>query len=536
MRHPAALPETWELATIDEVTSYVQRGKSPAYAEKSDLPVVNQKCIRWNGVDPQWLKFVDPAQWRQWGEERFLQLGDVLWNSTGTGTIGRAALFRGLAGYERAVVDSHVTILRTRDYSPALLHYWIMSPAVQAKLDRMQAGSTNQVELSRAEVLATQVAVPPLPEQQRIVDAIESYLTRLDNAVALLERVEQNLKRYRASVLKAAVEGRLVPTEAELARREGRSYEPASELLKRILAERKTRWIEDAAEKARAKAEEKARKAAQPWTAADDAATLEKEHAKAAKQYKEPAASDTADLPELPEGWCWTTLAQIKLFSLYGPRFSSELYVSDGYLVVRTSDISSTGRVDTEQAPRLRLSREEFQSFSILRGDLLITRTGSLGTLAVFDDDVEAIPGAYLIQYRLAAPRTTSAYCACVLQSPAGQRYLRGSGAGIGRPNLNAPTIERFPIPLPPLAEQERILLQVGRCADGMERWDAALRLLERRFARLRQSILKWAFEGRLVEQDPNDEPASALLERIRAERAAAGAPKARGRRRRSSE
>jgi type I restriction enzyme, S subunit len=83
--------------------------------------------------------------------------------------------------------------------------------------------------------------VPPLPEQQRIVEAIESYFTRLDDAVATLERVQRNLKRYRASILKAAVEGRLVPTEAELACAEDRDYEPASVLLERILAERRRR-------------------------------------------------------------------------------------------------------------------------------------------------------------------------------------------------------------------------------------------------------------------------------------------------------
>ena len=86
--------------------------------------------------------------------------------------------------------------------------------------------------------------MPPLREQQRIVEAIESYFTRLDDAVATLERVQRNLKRYRASVLKAAVEGRLVPTEAALAEQEGRDYEPASVLLERILTERRRRWAE----------------------------------------------------------------------------------------------------------------------------------------------------------------------------------------------------------------------------------------------------------------------------------------------------
>ena len=132
------------------------------------------------------------------------------------------------------------------------------------------------------------VVIPPLAEQRRIVGASKLELTRLDAAVAALERVRANLKRYRASVLKAAVEGRLVPTEAELARKEGRDFEPASVLLDRILAERRRRWEES--ELARMKAAGKPPK--------DD---------RWKSKYKEPVAPDTSALPQLPDGWCWAT-------------------------------------------------------------------------------------------------------------------------------------------------------------------------------------------------------------------------------------
>jgi type I restriction enzyme S subunit len=119
--------------------------------------------------------------------------------------------------------------------------------------------------------------LPPLPEQHRIVGAIESYFSRLDDAVANLERVARNLKRYRASVLKAAVEGRLVTTEAELARTEGREYEPASVLLERTLAERRQRG---AVRGMRGK-------------------------------YREPTRGDASALRSLPEGWCWASVAEV---------------------------------------------------------------------------------------------------------------------------------------------------------------------------------------------------------------------------------
>ena len=107
---------------------------------------------------------------------------------------------------------------------------------------------------------------------------IEKQFTRLDASVVALKRVQVNLKRYRASLLKAACEGTLVPTEAELAQSEGRDYEPADRLLERILSKRRARW--DSQENRRGK-------------------------------YKEPVAPDTSDLPELPEGWVWATVAQV---------------------------------------------------------------------------------------------------------------------------------------------------------------------------------------------------------------------------------
>ena len=134
--------------------------------------------------------------------------------------------------------------------------------------------------LSRSDYNEVEVYVPPLPEQRRIVAEIEKQFTRLDAAETALKRVVTNLKRYRASVLKAACEGKLVPTEAELAEAEGRDYEPADQLLERILAERRARW--ESQEKRRGK-------------------------------DKEPAAPDTSGLPELPDGWTWATVDQLAI-------------------------------------------------------------------------------------------------------------------------------------------------------------------------------------------------------------------------------
>ena len=112
-------------------------------------------------------------------------------------------------------------------------------------------------ELLLALTLGEEHVSIPEAEQARIVESLDSYLTRLDAATEGLKRVEANLKRYRASVLKAAVEGHLVPTEAELAKKEKRTYEPASVLLERILKERRHRWEQFELAKLKAKTEKK---------------------------------------------------------------------------------------------------------------------------------------------------------------------------------------------------------------------------------------------------------------------------------------
>jgi type I restriction enzyme S subunit len=202
------LPRGWISATINDVANYVQRGKSPKYAEHSKLPVINQKCIRWHGIDEAHLKYVDPSQWDAWGQERFLRAGDILWNSTGTGTIGRASLYTDLKTSPQAVVDSHVTIVRPNAaVLGQYLHRLIQSPSVQTKISDMQSGSTNQVELGRSEVLGTQVPLPPLPEQRRIVAKIDSLCAKSKRARDHLDHIPRLGEKYKQAILAATFGG-----------------------------------------------------------------------------------------------------------------------------------------------------------------------------------------------------------------------------------------------------------------------------------------------------------------------------------------
>ncbi|MBN2003148.1 MAG: restriction endonuclease subunit S [Anaerolineae bacterium] len=457
-----SLPEGWVWTTLGKIGEYINgRAFKPSEWGQEGRPIIRiQNLTKSTSIVNRYSMPIE--------EKYIIRDGELLisWSAT----LG-AFIYRG----EEAVLNQH--IFKVKSYINKMYLCYLVT-AFLDDLKRQVHGSGMQ-HITKGKFDQSRVPLAPLPEQHRIVAAIESHLTRLDVAVAALERVRRNLARYKAAVLQAACTGRLVPTDAAL---HPGDYEPADVLLQRILQERRARW--------------------------------EVEHP--GKHYPEPASPDTDGLPELPVGWCWTNIGQLKSFSLYGPRFSSDDYAEQGKLVLRTSDISESGKVNIATPPKLPLDDTQFAKYKCVIGDLLITRTGSLGTLAVFNDKVEAIPGAYLIQYRLAAPLITSWYVFYFLKSPKGQSCLVKSGAGVGRPNLNAPTIEGYLIPLPPLAEQHRIVAEVERRFSVIQEVETLVATNLARAARLRQSILKRAFEGRLVSQDPNDEPAGALLARIK--------------------
>jgi type I restriction enzyme S subunit len=346
--------------------------------------------------------------------------------------------------------------------------------------------------------------IAPEPEQGRVVESIESYFTRLDDAVAKLERVERNLKRYRAAVLKAAVEGRLVPTEAELARAEGRDYEPAPVLLERILAERRRRWEEAELTKMRAKGK-----------------TPKNEKWKA--KYKEPIAPDATDLPALPEGWCWASVDQLGDVSggITQNAKREELPLQVQFL--RVANVYAN-ELRLDDVKTIGISQSELSRALLAPGDLLIVEgNGSIeqiGRVSLWDGSIDpCLHQNHIIKVRFSfdgLPRWTLSW----LLAPAGRIAVeRAASSTSGLHTLSLSKVSRLPVPLAPVAEQLRATAEADRFTTLALAAERGITANAQRCARLRQSILKWAFEGRLVDQDPADEPAARLLERIRAER-----------------
>jgi type I restriction enzyme, S subunit len=492
-----ALPEGWALVSIAQIAKLVASGFPSGQHNQNakGVPHIRPMNIDRDGrLDLSFLKYVE-------GEvPRELKKGDVLFNNTNSPElIGKttAVLVDTRLGY-----SNHMTRIRLEDrlnptFIARQLHFLWMCGYFRHRC----VNHVNQASISADPLSETvPVLLPPVGEQERIADALDELLSDLDAGVAALERVRDKLKLYRAAVLKAAVEGALTSEW----RKERLQTEPASELLKHILVERRRRWEEEQLRKFK----EKDREPPKNWKT----------------KYKEPMAPNTTDLPPPPEGWCWASMDQVAWSAGYGT--SEKCRDSNtGLAVLRIPNIigGSISLHDLKFAPSTYVERDE-DLVSV--GDLLIVRTNGsrmlIGHGAVVRD-APAVPlsfASYLIRLRLVPDPSLLGWLALIWDSSVVRRWIEARAAtSAGQYNISLGVLETLAVPLPPVVEQRIIVESVeGQLSiiDHLES-DLAARLTSAQA--LRQSILRHAFSGKLVPQDPNDEPASELLKRIAAER-----------------
>jgi type I restriction enzyme S subunit len=382
--------------------------------------------------------------------------------------------------------DCHGLVFDDSCISPLFLTHYLQVAVQEFK---HTSRGTTIAGVTKKQLVEVPVWLPPFPEQRRIVAEIDKHFTRLDTAVASLQRARTNLKRYRASVLKAACEGRLVPTETELARLEGRAYEPASVLLERIVKERRARWQGQDGRRGK---------------------------------YQEPQAPDSACLPLLPEGWVWASVGQLVLITQNGlsKRRGDR---GDPTRVLRLSDI--TNNKINESSPReILLTMTEIEKYRLRKGDLLSIRVNGsrdlVGRLISFASGNSWTFCDHFIRMTPDETAINPMYLSIYAETAEARRYVElNMVSSAGQNTVSQTTLLALPVPLPPLAEQQRIVAEVERHLSGIDAAENVVSTNLKRAERLRQAILQLAFQGKLVPQDPTDEPASALLERIRAER-----------------
>lgn len=503
-----SLPKGWVVAVLDDCAE-IQLGKMLDKLKRlrgRPLPYLRNANVRWGHVD---LSDLLEMPFEEHELERYaLRPGDVI--VCEGGEPGRAAIWTLKSSDIKFQKALHRVRVRGGIY-PNWLVQRLYFDSTRGTLGSAFTGTTID-HLPLVALRQYRLPIAPLTEQKRILAVVEAVLSKLDAAVAALERVRANLKRYRASVLKAAIEGRLVPTEAELVRKEGRDFEPASVLLDRILAERRRRWEEF--ELTRMKAAGKPHKNDE-WKS----------------KYKEPVALDTSTLPQLPDGWCWAPLDA--LASLVGGvtkgqrRKPTEELRQVPYL--RVANVQR-GYLDLSVVKEIEATEDEIKELRLESGDVLFNEGGDrdkLGRGWVWNGEIpECIHQNHVFRARMYTQDLLPKFLSWYGNSSAQLFFLQEGKQTTNLASLNSTNLKKLPVPLPPLAEQKRIAAEIELLLSVT---DATVNTTDASIARcnrLRQSILKWAFEGKLVDQDPNDEPASALLERIRTERASAAPPR----------
>ena len=336
-----------------------------------------------------------------------------------------------------------------------------------------------QKNIYLGDLKAYRFPLAPRHEQTRIVAKLEELLSDLDAGVAELKAAQKKLAQYRQSLLKAAVEGALT---AEW-RTQHQPTETGAQLLQRILQERRARW------EARqlAKFAEQGKTPPKDWQ----------------KKYPEPVQPDTSGLPELPQGWVWATAEM--LFSWGSGDFLPASAQIDGdYPVYGGNGINGRHNAANVGHATIVIGRVGAHCGNVFRTE---------SAAWVTDNAIYATAKNEFI---------TWAHSELTMQAA----NLGSGSKGGAQPFISQKILNDTFIALPPIREQERILEEYVVALNSNEEMAASIAISLQQSTAQRQNILRAAFSGQLVPQDPHDEPASALLERIRAERAAQGAVK----------
>lgn len=379
--------------------------------------------------------------------------------------------------------------LISNEYDHRLLAYCL--PGYLAAINAHTSAITVK-HLSSRTVSDIPLPLPPVGEQQRIADTLDELFSDLDAGVAALERVRAKLKHYRAAVLKAAVEGALTANWRE----QHPDTESAAAQLARILTERRRRWEE--AQLAKFQAAGKC--PPKDWQA----------------KYKEPVGPKLDGSP-LSQGWCWATADQLctlindgehiqPSYQPVGFPMLTAKHVRDGFVEFR--NVEFIGKSDFDACLR-RCAPEE--------NDVLIVSVGATTGRAAIVGRCD--PFAIVRSVLLLKPIVSARYLLRWIQSPWCQTYISRASGSSAQAHLYIADTKSIPVPLPPLEEQEAIVAAVEDQLSVIEHLEGDLEAKLKSAQALRRTVLRHAFTGQLVPQDPNDEPASKLLIRIAAER-----------------
>ena len=445
------LPSDWQLSTLGDLLK-VRNGfafKSKDYQEVGAL-LIRQSNLGGSRVNVKKAKYL-PESYLEEYRDYLVKKGDILIGMSGS--IGK------LCTYDRnepALQNQRTGLLLFKDaeQKPWVWHYL---PLLEKELLKVGKGVAVQ-NISAIQIESFPIPVAPLAQQKRIVAEIEKQFSRLDEAVANFKRIKANLKRYKAAVLKSAVEGKLT----EAWRKAHPDVESASTLLERILTDRRAKW-------------------------------------KGKGKYKDTPVPDTQNLPTLPNAWTWSSVETLCSDIVDCPH-STPKWEATGRACLRTTEFRPGRLVLTDVRFVSQSTYEKrIQRLKPRENDIVYSREGGiLGIACMIPSGVEPCLGQRMMLLRSHALFTPNLLMYWLNSSWTLAR-VRSLTGGSASPHLNVGEVKLFPVPLAPLAEQEQIVSEVERRLSVIEALEATVEANLTRASRLRQSILSTAFSGRLT-------------------------------------
>ena len=492
-RSQTEAPEHWTWCELGEIVSRMANGTTADQNKNGDgVPVSRIETISDGSINFSKVRHIDSPP-KDLVEKYRLQKGDILLSHINTGL---HLCKTGLYNHDELLLHGmNLVLLRPKQevVMPRFLDYLIDHYRRSGVFLSYAQHAVNQSSINQKTLSDIEVALPPLPEQRRIVAKIEELFSNLDAGMGELSVAEQQLERYRLSVLQAAVEGRLTADW-----RRTHAPESADRLLERILEERRAQWEKDY----RAKYEAKGKDMPRYWK----------------KRYKE-AEEPKEDLqPQLPDGWCCASLQQVtvdKQTGLVRAIKDQTSKLEDGRApYIRMQHYDLMGRWNKEDLTYVQVEERDKEKYGLKAGDVLFNTRNSfklVGKTAVWPEGKDGyVFNNNLLRLRfvrMVDPR----WIALQMQSPAFQDQIRSSkSATTSICAIYQKDMWPQPISVPPLAEQKQIVAEVERLLSVADDASATTKQEQTRAERLRQSILKQAFSGNLVPHEDGDPVARA--------------------------
>ncbi|MDA7425428.1 restriction endonuclease subunit S [Thalassococcus lentus] len=462
---PFPIPHGWSWARLQDVSEYIQRGKGPKYADSGAVRVISQKCVQWNGFDLDKARFIREDSIEGYGQERFLRDGDVLWNSTGTGTVGRVVTLP-LETDDRLVADSHVTVIRMLSDCPRFLEIYLSSSGIQNRIeptheDALVSGTTKQVELNVSTVLALPVPFPPMAEQHRIVAKVEELMTLCD---ALEAQTEDSLKAHQTLVETCLATLTNSQSPEELTENWNRIETNFDTL---FTTEESVECLRDAVLSLAIRGLLTKR-----YSPDEPASVLLEQlfqsNMQTANSRHRTIMSKIREVEPpfpIPPSWAWSNLGSLSFDLRYGT--SKKCGRDDSQTPVLRIPNVSGGQVTLEDMKFGPLEEKELSDLALRQNDLLIIRSnGSLEIVGRFawvpELDREYAFAGYLVRVRIDPAFVDPRYIWYVSQS----RFVRDQielpiRHGVGLKNVNSTELASIAFPIPPREEQKEVIYQI---------------------------------------------------------------------------